>query len=168
MSDDEIEQPPMQTNGVIPGKQFRAGSKKSQEKLAELGFDPITKMVQLYERLTKEDQYWEMMKGKSNNVQLDAEGKEVKRTRYSSHAHAAVLGQLEKVINNLMRYNYGRVPETVNLNLEKKPGLVVNTTNGEVIKAFGGEVEDGQVIEHVEEVPKIALEVPNASKVRVK
>ena len=110
----------------ISAKKIYAGTKRSNERLAELGFDPIEKLVELYKSLEAEHEYWMELKKVSQVQELTKGGKHKKTHRYSGHAHAAILAQMEKVANDLMRYNYGRVPETINVNAVKPQGMIVN------------------------------------------
>ena len=74
---------------------------KSVDKLVELQFDPIAKMVATYERIDREI-----------DVMLYDEDGEPKR-RFSQVAFASLLSIQQKISNDLMRYGYQRVPEVV-------------------------------------------------------
>ena len=58
-------------------------------------------------------------------VTLNADGNS-RVIKYSGVAHAAILAQLQKVCSDLMRYKYGRVPETVELEIKEAQGLTIN------------------------------------------
>jgi hypothetical protein len=110
---------------------FKEGAVSSQKRLKQLGFDPIRKLVQQYNKLEKEIEYWELAREHSEVVELDKEGKEKKRKRYSYIAHMACYVQMEKIGSQLMRYMYGRVPETVNINENRTKSLVIEMSNGD-------------------------------------
>jgi hypothetical protein len=113
--------------GNIPGKKFIAGSNRSQARLKQLGFDPIERLVNLYARLEEEDEYWQTLKQYTSVAETSRTGKTIKKVhKYSGVAHSAVLAQMEKVANDLMRYCYGRVPETVNVNAVNTKPMIVN------------------------------------------
>jgi hypothetical protein len=86
-------------------------SRKSAEKLMELGFDPIQKMAEQHDRLldTLADMY--------------ATGK-------SLVAIAQLESTIERLANNLVRYGYARIPEPVQVeNSEDQPnGLQIVLT----------------------------------------
>lgn len=97
-------------------------SKSAVARLAESGFDPIKKLVQLYEEINKEIADLENLKLRP--VMLSNGD----TRRYSSIAHAQLLTTQQKLINDLVRYGYARVPETVNVKPEVPPALVINLT----------------------------------------
>ena len=98
---------------------FKSGKKA----LEKLGFDPIKRQVELFERLTIEDEYW--MEVRQGLIFVGDS-----RVRYSSVMHLGVLSGLNKVANDLIRYGYGRVEEgDGRLNVDKVPPLVINLQN---------------------------------------
>lgn len=97
-------------------------SKSAVARLAESGFDPIKKLVQLYEEINKEIADLENLKLRP--VMLSNGD----TRRYSSIAHAQLLTTQQKLINDLVRYGYARIPETVNVKPEAPPPLVINLT----------------------------------------
>jgi hypothetical protein len=100
----------------------KAISSKSVAKLRQLGFDPIDVMVALYRKLQKEEQRLVMIR---DNTMVGTYQK------YSSIAHAQILSQMRDIANDLMRYGYGRVPETVNVeNHSATPLTIVMTPAG--------------------------------------
>jgi hypothetical protein len=81
----------------------------AQKKMKKRNYDPIDGMIDQYERLKKEDEYHCAVRD-GTLVKVGASGRPV---RYSAVAHAAVLAQLSKVHESLLRYNYARVSESV-------------------------------------------------------
>jgi hypothetical protein len=112
-----ISQPPF--NGI------RRPSTKSESrnKLRKLQFDPIEKLVNLYEKLEAENEFYLQLRDRIGVTELDENGNELRKIRYSYVGHTAVLSQLEKVSSQLLRYRYARVPETVNIDSEHIPML---------------------------------------------
>ncbi len=72
---------------------------KSVEKLNSLRFDPIAKLVELYERIDAD----------LNNMMYDEDG-ELKN--FSHVAYSNLTSVKQKVAADLMRYGYSRVTET--------------------------------------------------------
>jgi len=107
---------------VDPSKNFRPGTIKSQDRLNELGFDPIGELVMLYRQLQNEDKLMCALRD-GTHVPLNPEGKSV---RYSYVAHMTLLSQLEKISSQLLRYGYGRVPETINIEEKTNDPLIIN------------------------------------------
>ena len=107
--------------GRKPGQTPRH-TKLAVVRLAELGFDPIEKLVELYHEISKEITELEQLK--TNPLVL----KNGDTRRYSSMAHAQLITTQQKLINDLMRYGYARVPETVNIKPEAPKGITINLT----------------------------------------
>jgi len=119
-----VQQPaevPGNRRGRKPGSVTRH-SKSAVVRLAELGFDPIEKLVDLYHEISKEITELEQLK--TNPLVL----KNGDTRRYSSMAHAQLITTQQKLINDLMRYGYARVPETVNIKPEAPKGITINLT----------------------------------------
>jgi len=128
---DKVDMPP---NSPINGQRLIRGAKRSRQRLAELKFDPIEKLVMLYKKLEEEDKWYvELRKATSVKV-LGKDGKPQKTLRYSAVAHSTVLAQLEKIGNDLLRYGYGRVSETVNVNNQNPSPLLINLSGKKVIE----------------------------------
>jgi hypothetical protein len=102
-------------------RKIHRGSQRSVKRLNQLGFDPIQELVQLYRQLQNEDKIMCAVRD-GTRVSLTEEGRTV---RYSAVAHVALMGQLEKIANDLVRYGYGRVPETVNVEDKRSPASIV-------------------------------------------
>ncbi|MDH5182251.1 MAG: hypothetical protein OEX12_00040 [Gammaproteobacteria bacterium] len=128
--------------GTSAGKKLIANSRRSRARLEELDFDPLEKQVMLYRRLVKEDEWWENLKAGTSVVDVDADGKKKKTLRYSGIAHAAILAQMQKIGNDLMRYGYGRVPENVGSGLEAPPPLQIGLTGSKAQGALQSIVID--------------------------
>lgn len=120
-----IEQPKLSAEGLPSEKRFAAGSQRSVARLRSLKFDPIERLVVLYQGLEKEDQYHRNVRD-NIIVPLNARGKPV---AYNAKAHSDVLAQMAKIGADLLRYNYGRVPETLNINPNSAPPVVINLTS---------------------------------------
>jgi hypothetical protein len=121
---DEIEQPPIRA-GRTPGiPQFQSGGHKSVVRLRQLQYDPIGELVEKYRKLEAELEYQEKLRS-GEIVELNALGKP---RSYRAEIHHALYDKLIAIGDKLMRYKYGRVPETL-LVEEKKPlPLIVNLT----------------------------------------
>ena len=123
MNNDEIEQPEAKQIGMVKGVRARAGSKKSNERLGELEYDPIEKLVKQVDEIEAEIEYWKKVRDGKMKIMGD-DGK-MRTPRYSGVAHSAALALLNKTSVDLLRYQYGRVPETVNLNANVLPGMEI-------------------------------------------
>ena len=127
MSNDDlsvnVSQPdePGNRRGRKVGSQLRY-SKSSVMKLAELGVDPIEMMVQTYHEVTEEMK--DMLKLKTQPLVLPNGD----TRRFSAMAYAQLLTIHQKIAADLMRYGYGRVPETVKIEEKKLPSLVIQLT----------------------------------------
>ena len=96
-------------------KSRRLCSNSSRRRLEQLKFDPIEQMVIL---ARKTDAELVVMR-----FNPDGSYKE----RYSAVAYAALLATKQKLINDLMRYGYARVPESVVAERPKAvQGLTIN------------------------------------------
>lgn len=117
-----IEQPPAKIHkGRLPGTTNRF-SKSSVEKLKQLGVDPIEMQVEIYNETCKEIKELEELKLCPKLL------KNGDTRRYSAMAHAQLLTIKQKIANDLMRYGYARIPETVNIKPEAPKGITINLT----------------------------------------
>ena len=107
--------------GRKPGAVARH-SKSAVVRLHELGFDPIEELVKLYREVTKEIEEMQVLK----TTPFMCKNGDVRR--YSSMAHAQLLATQQKLSNDLMRYGYARVPETVNVKQDIPLGMTINLT----------------------------------------
>jgi len=128
-NEEPVDKLPPRPFGAFSGKKFIAGSKRSQRRLATLNFDPIQKLVKLYERLEQEDEYYCNLRQVGKVTELDKKGDVKKSHKYSGVAHATVFANMSKIGNDLLRYAYGRVPETLNLNTQPTRPMVIKLTD---------------------------------------
>ena len=119
---DGIEQPTLH-QGPTP-KRRNIQLTESARRLRDLNFDPLDAQVELFHKLKKEVEVFEKMRT-GEFVTLNADGNS-RVVKYSGVAHAQVLALLQKVAVDLMRYKYGRVPETVELEIKEAQGLTIN------------------------------------------
>jgi len=105
-----IEQP---TFGKAPRKVKSLGF--GAQKLADLRFDPIEAKVRLARAYERELTYHKALQ---NGEILTEEGKP---KRYSSQAHIMCMAAYDKLINDLLRYGYARVSETVTVESPQLP-----------------------------------------------
>lgn len=101
---------------------YQGGSQRSQQKLHELKFDPIEQLVDKYMKLEAELAYQEAIRA-GTIVPLSATGKP---RPYNPEVHMAIYDRLVAVSEKLLRYKYGRVPETSVIENREKPPLVIN------------------------------------------
>ena len=90
--------------------------------MAQYNFDPLEKLMKLYEKVQGEIQWMERLKDGSLVC------KDGTTHKYSKMAHAALLAQQQKLLNDLMRYGYSRMPETLNVETPDMPRPVINLT----------------------------------------
>lgn len=126
---DDIMQPPIK-GGRTPGiPQYQAGGKRSVTRLKQLGFDPIGELVANYRKLQEEIIRQEKIRD-GEIVELTATGKP---RSYRAEVHHALYDKLNMIGDKLLRYGYGRVPETLLVEEKKPMPLIVNLTKkGEV------------------------------------
>ena len=144
---DDIKQPPLR-GGRPPGiPQFQAGGQKSVARLRQLQYDPIGELVANYRKLEAEVERQEKIRD-GIIVELGSNGKP---RAYRAEVHHAIYDKLIAIGDKLLRYGYGRVPETTIIEDRKPQPLIVNLTKkGDVYVAneqpdqleFGEELED--------------------------
>lgn len=136
-----------QSEGSHGGKRPGAGrpkgsrnqfSKHSVDRLKELSFDPMEKMVDLYYETTQ--------------IIDEMEDPDHPR-RYSAPALASLVINKQKIVNDLMRYGYRYVPEKIEQEVtEKKPFQIsltgVKVEEATVIEATAEIVEDKPAPQH--------------------
>ena len=132
----DIEQPKYPP-GSPPGvPKLRIGSKRSIAKLDNLRFDPIERLVRQYEELEYEVERQKLIRD-GNIVEVTATGKP---KAYRPEVHHALYDKMIKIGESLLRYKYGRVPETVNVQETRPMPISINLTKkGEVYQL--GDVE---------------------------
>lgn len=115
------EQP--QIKGGGPGQpSWKAGHKKSVERLRNLMYDPIGELVCTHRRLELELLRQELIR--DNEIQdLTPSGK---HRAYSTMHHYALYDRIIKISESLLRYAYGRVPENAIMEEKRPAPLVVN------------------------------------------
>jgi len=117
------------TPETFSAPRYQGGGVRSVNVLRMLRFDPIEELVEQYRRLEKELLWHEQVRS-CEVVPLNSEGKV---RNYSADAHMRVYERMQSIASELMRYGYGRVPETLDVNLNRPAKLVVNLTKkGEV------------------------------------
>lgn len=110
--------------GGRSGSSFQSGSKRSICRLDDLRFDPIRELVEKYRRLEGELDYQEDVRA-NKIVPLTSTGKV---RAYNAETHMVVYDKLLNTAEKLLRYYYGRVPETTIVEEKKASPLVVNLT----------------------------------------
>ena len=121
---DDIKQPPLR-GGRPPGiPQFQAGGQKSVARLRQLQYDPIGELVANYRKLEAEVERQEKIRD-GIIVELASNGKP---RAYRAEVHHAIYDKLIAIGDKLLRYGYGRVPETLLVEERKPQPLVVNLT----------------------------------------
>ena len=143
---------PMGPAGGFSAKTFRSGSKRSQRRLKSLDFDPIEKLTKLYQRLEQEDQYMCNLRHVDSVKELNPDGTIKKTHKYSGVAHMAVFGHMEKVASDLLRYDYGRVPEIIPTSSANTTPMYIQLTEKEappimIVPKADEEIEDGDFTE---------------------
>jgi len=119
---------------------YKGGSVRSVAALRKLRFDPIEELVNNYRRL-RQELHWHEQVRSGHIVPLDGNGKV---RNYSVDGHMRVYERLESIAKELLRYGYGRVPETLDLNFDRPQSLVINLTKkGEVFEINKEETPNG-------------------------
>jgi hypothetical protein len=121
---DNIEQPPLRGGRPAGIPQFQAGGKKSVNRLAQLRYDPIGELVANYRKLELEIERQEKIRD-GVIVELTAQGKP---RAYRAEVHHALFDKMIAIGDKLLRYGYGRVPETTIVEERKPQPLIVNLT----------------------------------------
>ena len=110
--------------GKLGGKREGAGrpkgslsihSNKANKKLEQLGFCPITMMVQKYHDIQKSIDHLESI------------------NKHTSGAYAQLISTQGQLINNLMQYGYKKIPDKSEIVLEEKKPVSVMLT-GKLLK----------------------------------
>jgi len=103
---------------------YMGGSVRSVQALNTLRFDPIEKLVEQYRKLEAELAWHEQLR-EGQIVPLRPSGKP---HTYNAEHHIRIFERLETIGSQLLRYGYGRVPESLDLNLNRPSKLVFNLT----------------------------------------
>jgi len=105
-------------------------SKHSVDRLKELSFDPMEKMVDLY---FETEQIIQEMEDPSHS------------RRYSAQALATLVINKQKIVNDLMRYAYRYVPEKIEQEVTEKKPFQISLTGVKIEEAVVIEVESTPV-----------------------
>lgn len=90
--------------------------------MALKNFDPLEKLIKLYEKIQGEIQWMERLK------EATVVCKDGTTHKYSKMSHHKLIEQQQKLLNDLMRYGYSRMPETLNVEAADTPIPVINLT----------------------------------------
>jgi len=109
---------------------YVAGAKRSQKRLEVLNFDPIGTLVDQYRKLEEELVYCEKVR---DGIIVPLNPATGKVRPYNAKLHMDIYDRLIKIGEALLRYGYGRVPETNVMETKRPMPLVVNLTKkGEI------------------------------------
>lgn len=124
-----IEQPPepKKKRGRVPGTMLRH-NKSAVKRLQELGFDPLEELIKLFDRVNEEID--DMLALKEAPKKLT----DGTFRRFSQMAYASLIATQQKLSNDLMRYGYARVPETVIVEKEIPRPVINLTKKGEAFE----------------------------------
>ena len=103
---------------------YSGGGPKAVRKLAQMGYDPIEELIKKYRLLEKEVERQEKIRD-GLIVELTSTGKP---RAYRAEVHHALYDKLIAVGDKLLRYKYGRVPETIEIKHERPAAMVVQLT----------------------------------------
>lgn len=132
MAESDNQQPAWKPGNQLGVPKFHAGGRKSVARLTQLRYDPIGELVTNYRRLEAELERQEKIRD-GIIVELTATGKP---KSYRPEVHHAIYDKLIAIGDKLLRYGYGRVPETTIVEEKKPMPLIVNLTKkGEVYVA---------------------------------
>ena len=113
---------------ALPPKKgaFKRDSVSAQLLMAELNFDPIQKLIDVYVNLEREIQIMEQVRD-GTLVQITKSGGVLK---YSPRVHYELYDKLITISEALLRYRYARVNESIIEEGKKKRGaLIVQLSN---------------------------------------
>lgn len=131
---------------------YRAGGGNSVRRLEALGFNPIDQLVSTYVRLEEEIKRQEALRS-GELKELTHTGR---RRGYREETHFSLYDKLIAVSEKLLRYRYGRVPETDLGNMPKAAGaLVIQLTQSQ-----SGVYEPVAEPESVESEEPVVIEEP--------
>jgi hypothetical protein len=146
MADDDNKQPAWKPGRPAGVPHFNAGSSRSVGRLKYLNFDPIGELVDNYRKLQYEIERQEKIRDGAI-VELSSTGKP---KAYRAEVHHALYDKMIAIGDKLLRYGYGRVPETTIIEEKRPMPLVVNLTkkgdqyivNDEQLITDDGEYDD--------------------------
>jgi hypothetical protein len=123
--------PPHESTRGTLGYVHREKKKRVMSAMAKMsssGFDPLTKLMNLYASLEAEDAYWCDVR---DGAVVVYDGETKKQLKYSSMAHQAVLAQMATIGIQLMRFKYARVSEAQTaVGTKKSSPLKISLTGG--------------------------------------
>jgi len=122
---------------------MHAGSARSKERLAQLSFDPIQELVVLYREVEALIQL-EYKYRDREIIRFTTKGLEM--AWYPDNLDK-LLDKKMNISDKLLRYGYGRVPETTVVEDKRMPAFVVHTTKKGAVYHTGDREEDDQVVE---------------------
>lgn len=100
-----------------PKGSVNIASKKASKKLEALGFDPIERMIELYDELAF----------KIHEMTHDADG--FPTTKYSQMALAQLMAAQQRCVSELMRYGYARATEGIEVSSRAIAPITILTTD---------------------------------------
>ena len=117
---------PVRRNGAPPATRTRlhGNSNLAKEKLKMLGFDPLTEMIMVYNKLDDEIKRQEDIRD-GKVVEIGSTGK---AKAYRPEVHHALFDKQILISEKLLRYAYGRVPEGDTDRKAMLAPLIVNLT----------------------------------------
>lgn len=128
-------------------KPFRSSAKgtnylTSREILASMQHDPLVELINLHRRLERTLEWHEALR----------EGRcETPGHKYSDLAYRETLALMQKNNNDLLRYGYGRVSETLEVEMKVAPLLEIELTTADTFYADAIEGFVGKQIEEMVE-----------------
>lgn len=133
---------PKRKPGRPPGKygpyRPREYSNASVQKLKKLNFDPLEKLVETYKDICR-----------AIRKEENATYKDGTRVNRVSTQLAILLATKQKLLNDLMRFGYARVPEVVQQENLNTPPLLVTLTDNSTF-SIGTQSQDGSDVIDVE------------------
>jgi hypothetical protein len=94
-------------------------SRKAAQKLAELGFDPIEKMTEMYNNIEID----------MANMMFDEDGN--MRKNFSQVAYSALAAIKQKVVADLLRFGYARATESTEVTNHAMQPITIKLSSGE-------------------------------------
>jgi len=113
-------QPSYRCKRMADMRRFMAGSMRSQERLAELNFDPLSQLVATHNEMLHEIEMLKQVR----------EGQDIKGTpKFNMYQLLDLYDKVARVETELLRYGYSRVPESVTLNTNKAMDVTINLSS---------------------------------------
>jgi len=110
---------------TVPQKQpMKRTLLDSTRRMKELNFDPLDEQVELYRKMKDELLMFERMR-RGELIRMASDGTE-KIIHYSAVAHQTLYSSMQKLANDMMRYKYGRVPESIEMEIKDSMGMIIN------------------------------------------